>query len=91
MPNMSLKKVPMPEQDPNVRNKNFNEVALGYTEEMAIEEAKRCLNCKHKPCVSGCPVNVQIPEFIALITQGKFEEAYDKILETNSLPAVEEQ
>jgi len=88
MPNMSLKKVPMPEQDPNVRNKNFEEVALGYTEEMAIEEANRCLNCKHRPCVSGCPVNVQIPEFISLIKEGKFQEAYDKILETNSLPAV---
>ena len=78
---MSLKKVSMPEQDPEVRNKNFEEVALGYTEEMAIEEAQRCLNCKHKPCVAGCPVNVQIPEFITLITEGKFEEAYDKILE----------
>lgn len=62
MPNMSLKKVQMPEQDPNVRNKNFKEVALGYTEEMAVEEAKRCLNCKNRPCVSGCPVNVKIPE-----------------------------
>ena len=57
MPNMSLTKVPMPEQDPNVRNKNFLEVAMGYTEEMAMEEASRCLNCKNKPCVSGCPVN----------------------------------
>lgn len=88
MPNMSLNKVPMPEQDPNVRNRNFEEVALGYTEEMAREEAERCLNCKHRPCVNGCPVNVQIPEFITLIKEGKFEEAYDKILETNSLPAV---
>ncbi|MGI6084939.1 MAG: NADPH-dependent glutamate synthase [Acetivibrionales bacterium] len=88
MPNMSLKKVPIPEQDPKVRSRNFKEVTLGYTKEMAIEEAQRCLNCKHKPCVSGCPVNVQIPEFISLITEGKFEEAYDKILETNSLPAV---
>ena len=88
MPNMSLNKVPMPEQDPNVRNRNFNEVALGYTEEMAIEEAKRCLNCKHRPCVSGCPVNVKIPEFIALIAEGRFEEAYLKIKETNNLPAI---
>jgi len=88
MPNMSLKKVPMPEQDPTVRNKNFEEVALGYTEEMAIEEANRCLNCKHRPCVSGCPVNVKIPDFISLIKEGKFQEAYDKILETNSLPAI---
>ncbi|NLE24232.1 MAG: NADPH-dependent glutamate synthase [Clostridiaceae bacterium] len=88
MPNMSLKKVPIPEQDPEVRSRNFKEVTLGYTEEMAIEEAQRCLNCKHKPCVNGCPVNVQIPEFISLIKEGKFEGAYDKILETNSLPAV---
>ncbi|NLU52528.1 MAG: NADPH-dependent glutamate synthase [Clostridiaceae bacterium] len=88
MPNMSPKKVAMPEQDPKVRARNFEEVALGYTEEMAIEEAKRCLNCKHKPCVSGCPVNVKIPEFISLIAEGKFEDAYKKITETNSLPAV---
>lgn len=65
MANMSLEKIKMPEQAPDVRNKNFKEVSLGYTEEMAIEEAQRCLNCKHKPCVSGCPVNVRIPEFIA--------------------------
>ncbi len=88
MPNMSLKKVAMPEQDPNVRNKNFLEVAKGYTEEMAIEEAKRCLNCKTKPCVSGCPVNVKIPEFIGLIAEGKFKEAALKIKETNNLPAI---
>lgn len=87
-PNMSLEKVSMPEQDPKVRSGNFNEVTLGYTEEMALEEAQRCLDCKHKPCVAGCPVNVQIPEFITLIAEGKFEEAYDKIIETNSLPAV---
>lgn len=88
MANMSLKKVPIPEQDPQVRNHNFEEVSLGYTEEMAIEEATRCLNCKHKPCISGCPVNVKIPEFITLVAEGKFEEAYEKIKETNSLPAV---
>ena len=88
MPNMSPKKVPMPEQEPCVRNKNFLEVATGYTEEMAIEEAQRCLNCKNKPCMGGCPVNVKIPEFIALIAEGKFEEAYYKIQETSSLPAV---
>lgn len=88
MPNMSPKKVPMPEQDPNVRIKNFLEVALGYTEQMAMEEAQRCLNCKHKPCVSGCPVNVKIPEFVQLIAQGKFEKAYNKIRETNNLPAI---
>ena len=61
-PNMSLEKVKMPEQEPHIRNRNFDEVALGYTEEMAIEEAKRCLNCKHRPCVEGCPVNVKIPD-----------------------------
>ncbi len=88
MPNMSLTKVKMPEQEPDIRNKNFKEVALGYDEKMAIEEAQRCLNCKHKPCVSGCPVNVKIPEFIQLVAEGKFEEAYNKIRETNSLPAV---
>ncbi len=88
MPNMSPKKVAIPEQDPQIRSRNFDEVALGYTEEMAIEEAQRCLNCKHKPCIAGCPVNVKIPEFITLVAQGKFEEAYDKIIETNSLPAV---
>lgn len=88
MPNMSPTKLPMPEQDPNVRNKNFKEVTLGYTAEMAIEEAQRCLNCKNQPCVSGCPVNVQIPEFISLIAEGKFLEANDKIKETSALPAV---
>ncbi len=88
MPNMSLKKVSMPEQAPDVRNKNFSEVATGYTEQMAIEEAQRCLDCKNKPCVGGCPVNVKIPEFIGLVAQGKFEEAYHKIKETNSLPAI---
>lgn len=88
MPNMSLEKVKMPEQDPKERSKNFLEVALGYTEEMAKEEAQRCLNCKTKPCIAGCPVNVQIPEFIKLVAEGKFEEAYLKIRETNSLPAI---
>lgn len=88
MPNMSLTKVPMPEQDPNVRNKNFLEVAMGYTEEMAMEEASRCLNCKNKPCVSGCPVNVRIPEFVAKVAEGKFEEAYEIITSTSSLPAI---
>ena len=88
MPNMSLVKNPMPEQAPDIRNKNFDEVALGYTPEMAIEEAKRCLNCKKPMCVAGCPVNVKIPEFIALVAEGKFEEAYLKIKETSSLPAV---
>lgn len=83
-----MKKTPMPSQDPNVRNKNFDEVALGYTEEMAIGEAKRCLHCKHQPCVSGCPVNVRIPEFIAKVAEGDFAAAYDIITSTNSLPAV---
>ncbi|RPF48820.1 glutamate synthase (NADPH/NADH) small chain [Hydrogenoanaerobacterium saccharovorans] len=88
MPNMAPKKVPMPEQDPNIRNKNFKEVAEGYTPEMAIEEAKRCLNCKHKPCVNGCPVNVRIPEFIAQVAEGNFADAYKIITSTNALPAV---
>lgn len=88
MPNMSLTKNPMPEQCPNVRNKNFLEVTTGYTEEMAIDEAQRCLNCKHKPCMQGCPVSVKIPEFIAFIAKGDFEGAYNKIKETNALPAV---
>ena len=88
MPNMSLKKNPMPEQDPNVRNKNFLEVTTGYTVAMAVDEAQRCLNCKNSPCVNGCPVSVKIPEFISLIAQEKFEDAYNKITETNSLPAV---
>ena len=70
MPNMSLKKMPMPEQEPAVRAANFGEVALGYTQEMAIDEANRCLNCKHMPCVAGCPVNVPIPSFIAKIKEG---------------------
>ena len=88
MPNMSMTKLPMPEQDPKVRARNFEEVSYGYTEEMAVEEAQRCLNCKHMPCVSGCPVNVQIPKFISLIAQGKFADACSAIKETSALPAV---
>ena len=88
MPNMSPQKHPMPVQDPHVRNHNFDEVALGYTEEMAVEEAARCLQCKNHPCVSGCPVNVRIPEFIKLVAERKFEEAYEVITSTNALPAV---
>ncbi len=88
MANMALNKVPMPEQDPKVRARNFKEVTLGYTEEMAIEEAKRCLNCKNKPCVTGCPVSVRIPEFIARVAEGDFEGAYEIITSTNALPAV---
>lgn len=86
--NMDPQKHPMPSQDPLVRNKNFKEVALGYDEATAIEEAKRCIGCKHKPCVSGCPVAVDIPAFIALVAEGKFEEAYEVIQRTSSLPAV---
>ena len=86
--NMDPQKHPMPYQDPLVRNKNFKEVALGYDEATAIEEAKRCIGCKHKPCVSGCPVAVDIPAFIALVAEGKFEEAYEVIQRTSSLPAV---
>ena len=86
--NMSLEKVKMPEQDPNVRNRNFDEVALGYTPEMAIEEAQRCLHCKHKPCVGGCPVNVPIPEFIEKVAEGDFDAAYEVITRENALPAI---
>ena len=88
MANMSPNKVAMPEQDPNVRNKNFKEVALGYTKEMAMEEATRCLNCKNKPCVNGCPVNVPIPEFIEKVAAGDFEGAYEVITSENALPAI---
>lgn len=88
MANMSLTKNPMPEQEPLVRNKNFAEVAMGYTKEMAMDEAQRCLGCKNRPCVSGCPVNVQIPEFIAKVAEGDFDAAYEIITATNALPAV---
>lgn len=88
MPNMSLKKNEMPTQDPNVRNKNFDEVALGYTKEQAIDEAQRCLNCKTKNCVGGCPVNIDIPGFIKEVAEGRFEEAYKVIAKDSSLPAV---
>ncbi|MGN0550393.1 MAG: NADPH-dependent glutamate synthase [Acutalibacteraceae bacterium] len=88
MANMQMTKTPMPEQEPNVRNKNFKEVALGYTEEMAVFEAQRCLNCKNKPCVNGCPVNVPIPEFIACVANGEFDKAYEVLSSANSLPAV---
>lgn len=88
MPNMNPKKNPMPSQDPNVRNRNFEEVALGYTKEMAIDEAERCLNCKNMPCVSGCPVGIEIPKFIQKVKVGEFEEAYRIITQASSLPAV---
>ena len=74
----------MPEQEPDVRNKNFEEVALGYTKEMAMEEAQRCLNCKTRPCVSGCPVSVKIPDFILEVKEGNFEKAYHILHETSS-------
>ncbi len=88
MANMSLVKNPMPHQEADVRNKNFKEVALGYTPEAAIDEAKRCLNCKHKPCVSGCPVGIDIPAFIEKVAEGDFEGAYEIITRQSSLPAV---
>ena len=88
MANMTMTKTPMPEQDPNVRNKNFKEVALGYTPEMAVEEAKRCLQCKKPMCVSGCPVNIRIPEFIGKVAEGDFMAAYEIITSTNALPAL---
>lgn len=88
MANMSPVKNKMPVQAPDVRNQNFSEVALGYTEEAAVAEAQRCLNCKHKPCVAGCPVNVNIPGFIQKIAEGAFEDAYQVIVKDNALPAV---
>ena len=88
MPNMSLTKVPVPEQDAKVRSRNFEEVCLGYTKEQAMEEATRCLNCKNKPCVGGCPVNIHIPEFIAKVAEGDFKAAYEIISDTNALPGV---
>ena len=88
MPNMRPDKNPMPHQDPQVRARNFNEVALGYTREQAIDEAQRCLNCKHRPCVSGCPVQINIPEFIAKVAEGDFEAAYQIISRDSALPAV---
>ena len=86
--NMNPLKNPMPAQDPEIRNGNFEEVALGYTAEMAIDEAKRCIGCKNRPCVAACPVNIKIPEFIAKVAEGDFEAAYQIIAEDSSLPAV---
>ena len=88
MPNMNPKKNPMPVQEPEVRARNFSEVALGYSEEAAVDEAQRCLNCKNSPCVSGCPVNIRIPDFIQRIKEKDFEGAYRVISESSSLPAV---
>lgn len=86
--NMRPTKNPMPSQDPKVRAHNFEEVTLGYTEEMAIDEAKRCLHCKNPACVTGCPVSIHIPEFIAKVAEGQFEEAYQIISLSSALPAV---
>ncbi|WP_296111759.1 NADPH-dependent glutamate synthase [uncultured Anaerococcus sp.] len=86
--NMANEKVRMPEQKPNERNKNFDEVSLGYSLEMAKEEARRCIQCKHRPCVSGCPVSVKIPDFISHVVDGDLDMAYDTIAETNNLPAI---
>ncbi len=86
--NMDPKKSEMPTQDPAVRAGNFLEVALGYDEQTAVNEAKRCLNCKNKPCEAGCPVNVAIPEFISRVAEGDFEGAYEVISRTSALPAV---
>ena len=88
MPDMSLKKTEMPTQAPNERNKNFKEVALGYSEEQALKESERCLNCKNKPCVNGCPVMIKIPDFIAKVREKDYEGAYRIISESSSLPAV---
>ena len=88
MANMNPKRNDMPVQDPSVRARNFSEVALGYSEEAAIDEAMRCLNCKTMPCVDGCPVKIRIPEFISKIKEGDFEGAYKIISTSSSLPAV---
>ena len=88
MANMSMKKNPMPHQDPMIRAANFHEVALGYTEEQAIDEAQRCLGCKNQPCVGGCPVKIKIPEFVAKVAEGDFETAYQIISADSALPAV---
>lgn len=88
MPNMKIPRTDMPQQEPAVRAKNFLEVATGYTMQMALDEASRCLHCKHKPCVNGCPVNINIPDFIKMITEENFEGAYQVISESSSLPAV---
>ena len=88
MANMRPDKNPMPHQDPVVRSGNFEEVALGYTKEQAIDEAQRCLSCKNMPCVAGCPVKIHIPAFIAKVAEGDFEAAYQIIAADSALPAV---
>ena len=89
--NMDPKRCPMPSQDPNVRNKNFKEVALGYTPEMAVNEAKRCLGCKNKPCQTGCPVGIDIPSFISKVAEEDFEGAYQVLSASSALPARKEE
>ena len=88
MPNMQMNKTPIPEQDPVVRSGNFGEVALGYTQEQAVSEAQRCLNCKNKPCVSGCPVGIPIPDFVARVAEGDMAGAYQLLSDANALPAI---
>ena len=88
MANMQMEKTPMPEQDPQVRAGNFQEVALGYTLEQAVNEAKRCLNCKHKPCIGGCPVGIPIPDFIGRVAEGDLAGAYQLLSDANALPAI---
>ncbi len=88
MANMKIPRTAMPQQEPAVRARNFLEVATGYTMEMALDEASRCLHCKNKPCVSGCPVNIEIPDFIKMISEENFEGAYQVISQSSSLPAI---
>ena len=88
MTNLQTTKTPMPEQEANVRNGNFLEVALGYTLEQAQNEAQRCLNCKNKPCVSGCPVGIPIPDFLAKVAEGDIDAAYEILSNANALPAI---
>ena len=88
MPNMQMTKTPMPEQDPQVRSANFQEVALGYTLEQAQNEARRCLDCKQKPCVQGCPVGIPIPEVMEKVAAGELEQAYLLLSTANALPAI---
>lgn len=88
MANMSLEKNAMPSQEADVRNKNYDEVALGYSEEIALDEASRCLTCKKPKCIEGCPVNINIPGFIAKIQEKDYEGAYQEISKDSSLPAV---
>ena len=88
MANMQMNKTPMPEQEPNVRNANFKEVALGYTFEQAVNEAKRCLQCKNPACVGGCPVGIPIPQFLAKVAEEDIAGAYEILSNANALPAI---